>query len=295
MLDKTLTLASLNVRGLGTNSPKQKAIKIWLASPPSPPQILLIQEHHLGKKGLGSTGKGIEFWKGASFWNPGIPMGTSQRTSVSIAILLDRTTAPLVVDSGILVEGQAQFVKLQAIDGVTLTVFNVYAARTSRERTPLWKAISRAECNSNHTILGGDFNHMVEIPYKGLAGYRSMHRREATSWHQMTIQYGLSDAWVSDSFRKMSKKAYTFDNGKSGSGAAISKIDKYMISQGLKSRGGRIESVASIKKISDHSHFSSQFGVRQLTQSIHSTTSTPPSWKTRRPKRNCSKPGQETS
>jgi len=74
MLDKALTLASLNAKGLGTNSPKQKAIKLWLASLPSPPQILLIQEHHLGKKGLGSAGKGIEFWKGVSFWNPGIPI-----------------------------------------------------------------------------------------------------------------------------------------------------------------------------------------------------------------------------
>jgi single-stranded DNA-specific DHH superfamily exonuclease len=69
----------------------------------------------------------------------------------------------------------------------------------------------------------------------------------------MTIQYGLSDVWVSDSFRKMSKKAYTFDNGRSRSGAAISRIDKYMISQGLESRGGRIESAASIEKFSDHS------------------------------------------
>jgi endonuclease/exonuclease/phosphatase family metal-dependent hydrolase len=137
-------------------------------------------------------------------------MGTSQRTSAGTAILLDRTIAPLVVDNGIFVEGRAQFVKLQAIDGVTLTVINVYAARTSRERVPLWKAISRAECNSDHTILGGDFNHMVEIPCRGLAGYRSMHRREATSWHQMTIQYGLSDAWILDSFRKMSKKGVHF-------------------------------------------------------------------------------------
>jgi hypothetical protein len=51
----------------------------------------------------------------------------------------------------------------------------------------------------------------------------------------------------------MSKKAYTFDNGRSGFGAAVSRIDKYMISQGLESRGGRIESVASIEKFSDHS------------------------------------------
>jgi hypothetical protein len=51
----------------------------------------------------------------------------------------------------------------------------------------------------------------------------------------------------------MSKKAYTFDNGRSGSGAAVSRIDKYMILQGLESRGGRIKSATSIKKNSDHS------------------------------------------
>jgi len=51
----------------------------------------------------------------------------------------------------------------------------------------------------------------------------------------------------------MSKKAYTFDNGRSGSSAIVSRIDKYMISQGLESRGGKIESAASIEKFSNHS------------------------------------------
>jgi len=96
MFGKTLTLASLNVRGLGINSPKQKAIKLWLASLPSPPPILLIQEYHLGQEGMRSAGKRIEYWKGGSFWNPGIPMGPSQRMSASIAILVDRMTALLV-------------------------------------------------------------------------------------------------------------------------------------------------------------------------------------------------------
>jgi hypothetical protein len=67
MFEKTLILASFNVRDLGVNSPKQKAIRTWLASLPSPPQILLIQEHHLGKDDTLSAEKGIEFWKGGSF------------------------------------------------------------------------------------------------------------------------------------------------------------------------------------------------------------------------------------
>jgi hypothetical protein len=69
----------------------------------------------------------------------------------------------------------------------------------------------------------------------------------------MTLQYGLTDAWCSDSFRKMSKKAFTFDNRRLGANSAISRIDKFMVSQDMDSRGGRIESAITIRKFSDHS------------------------------------------
>jgi hypothetical protein len=52
MTEKALTLASLNVKGLKGNSTKPKEIKVWLASPPTPPQIILFEEHHLGKEGV---------------------------------------------------------------------------------------------------------------------------------------------------------------------------------------------------------------------------------------------------
>jgi hypothetical protein len=61
----------------------------------------------MGKEGMSSAGKGIEYWKGGSFWNPGIPMGHSQRMSAGTTILEDRRTAPLVVDIEILMEGRA--------------------------------------------------------------------------------------------------------------------------------------------------------------------------------------------
>jgi endonuclease/exonuclease/phosphatase family metal-dependent hydrolase len=187
MFEKTLTLASLNIIGLGINSPKQKAIKIWLASLPSPPQILLIQEHDLGVEGTRSTRKGIEYWKGGAFWNPGIPMDPSQRMSACTAILVDKKTAPLVVDSEILMEGRAQFIKLQVVGNSTLTIVNVYAAQTSRNRALLWKAISKVEFDSNNTIIGGDFNHQEKTSRKGIARERQMHRKEAASWHHMTL------------------------------------------------------------------------------------------------------------
>jgi hypothetical protein len=99
-------------------------------------------------------------------------MGRSQRTSAGTTILVDRRTAPLVVDSGILMEGRAQFIKLQFADSSSLTIVNVYAAQSSNNRALLRKAISRAEFVSDHTIIGGDFNHLEETTRKGTSGER---------------------------------------------------------------------------------------------------------------------------
>ncbi|KAH9575733.1 hypothetical protein CY35_01G126300 [Sphagnum magellanicum] len=253
MSERPLTIVSLNIRGLGKDSAKQKLIKTWLSSLQNPPQVLLIQEHHLDKQGVTNSTKGLEFWQGKAFWNLGIPMGTSQRTSAETAILVDRMTAPLIKKDGILVEGRAQYVTLHLPDISELSIVNTYAPRTSRERTPLWKKISEANLSAEHIILGGDFNHLEEEGTRGQAGERRIYRREAATWHHLTLQYGLLDAWTLDNFKKMSKKEYTFDNGRKGQGSVVSHIDKFLVSQELDSRGGRIEAAPSIRKISNHS------------------------------------------
>jgi exonuclease III len=107
-------------------------------------------------------------------------------------------------------------------------------------------------------VLGGDFNHFEEEEARGRAGEKRMHRREAATW---------LDAWTLDSFRKMLKKEYTFDNGRKGQGSATSRIDKFLVSQELDSKGGRIEVAPSITKISDHS---------PLVITIWGRTSAPP-------------------
>jgi len=45
----------------------------------------------------------------------------------------------------------------------------------------------------------------------------------------------------------------TFDNGKKGQGSAVSRIDKFLVTQELDARGGRIGAAPSMRKISDHS------------------------------------------
>jgi exonuclease III len=137
MTERPLTIVSLNVRGLGRDSAKQKLIKTWLSSLQKPPQILLIQEHHLDEQGATNSTKGLEFWQGRTFWNPEIPMGNSQRISAGTAILVDRMTAPLVKEDGIITEGRAQYLTLHLPDSTKLSIINTYAPRTSSDRATL--------------------------------------------------------------------------------------------------------------------------------------------------------------
>jgi len=44
-----------------------------------------------------------------------------------------------------------------------------------------------------------------------------------------------------------------YDNGRSEANSAISRIDKFLISHDIDARGGRIEIVASVRKLSNHS------------------------------------------
>jgi hypothetical protein len=53
----------------------------------------------------------------------------------------------------------------------------------------------------------------------------------------------------------MSKKEYTFNNGKVNAHSAISHIDKFLDSQEPDTKEGRIEAAMSMRKLSDHFPF----------------------------------------
>jgi len=69
----------------------------------------------------------------------------------------------------------------------------------------------------------------------------------------MTLRNGLTDAWRLDSFQKLSKKEFNFDDGRAGATLAVSRINRFMVSQTLEARGGKIEAATSVRKLSDHS------------------------------------------
>jgi hypothetical protein len=149
--------------------------------------------------------------------------------SANTSILVDTSLAPLISANGILLEGKAQFITLQILDTSTLTIINVYATCSSNKRTSMWKQLNEANLATDHFILRGDFNHWEETESGRVVGKRRMHRK-AIAWHHLTFQYDLMDVWLLDSFRKMSTKEFTFDNGRSGTLLAVSRIDKFLIS-----------------------------------------------------------------
>jgi hypothetical protein len=159
---KAITIASLNVRSLGKNFPKKKEIRTWVTSLATPPQILLLQEHHLGEAECFTSTKGVEFWKGASFWNHNIPMGHSQRLSARTSILVEKFFTSQITSNDILLEGIAQFITLEFLDNGNLTIVNIYVAFTSNEWALMWKQLSEANFDIAHVIIGGDFNHLEE-------------------------------------------------------------------------------------------------------------------------------------
>jgi hypothetical protein len=110
----------------------------------------------------------------------------------------------------------------------------------------MWKRLCEVCFIADHIIIGKDFNHFKEINDKGIVGERQMHKKEAVTWHRMIPQYRLSNTWKLDSFLKMTAKEFIFDNERSGPSLAISHIDKFLVSQDLDTRGGRIEATTSV-------------------------------------------------
>jgi exonuclease III len=51
----------------------------------------------------------------------------------------------------------------------------------------------------------------------------------------------------------MSKKEYTFDNGRSKVRSCVSRIDKFIVSQDLDTRGERIKAATLVRKLLNHS------------------------------------------
>ncbi len=103
-----------------------------------------------------------------------------------------------------------------------------------------------------HWVSTGDFNMSKDVDQTNSVGNKFMRQREVAIQLHMTISLGLQDAWLLDSFKTMSKKSFTYDNGWEGANATLTRLNKFYTYQ-LCKLGGRIGVLVSLNKIFDHS------------------------------------------
>jgi exonuclease III len=173
--------------------------------------------------------------------------------SAGTSILVNRIIAPQISTNGIFLEGRAQFITIHFPNNGSLTIINIYVAKSSNKKMSMSRKLNKVGFVTNHIIRGGDFNHFEKTNHRGIARERQMYKKEAATWHHMTLQYELSDTWKLDNFQKMMVKEYTFDNDRSGPNSAVFRINKFLVSQELDAWGGRIEASTLVRKLSDHS------------------------------------------
>jgi hypothetical protein len=111
-------------------------------------QLVLLQKHHLNDKDCFNSTNGIDFFKGFSFQNLVIPMGSSQRMNVETSILLNRSLTCKIINHSIILHGRIQFDVFQILGFESLVVINVHNANESKDKALMWKIIMNAniEC-----------------------------------------------------------------------------------------------------------------------------------------------------
>lgn len=106
MIKQEISLTSFNIRELGRDRKKTKKGQKVAQAPFRPPQILLLQEHHLDTTLCRNSMANLEFKSGTALWNLGIRMEATPRTTVGTAILVNASLTTLIKEQCVSVEGQ---------------------------------------------------------------------------------------------------------------------------------------------------------------------------------------------
>jgi hypothetical protein len=75
----------------------------------------------------------MEFKNETTMWNPTIQLGRSLRWSIRTSILVSPKLTLVILDHGIIMQGQAQFLLLKISNGNVFGIVNMYVAQTSCE------------------------------------------------------------------------------------------------------------------------------------------------------------------
>ncbi|KAG0504767.1 hypothetical protein M758_N019500 [Ceratodon purpureus] len=218
------------------------------------PDVILLQEHRYKSKDCKELTSQLEFLGGPSLWNEGSYSAASDKTRAGTAILLSKSLKELVVESGIIMAGRAQYVTIQLNPQLKLGILNIYAFNESRRRGRMWDMLARSDLPEAEWILGGDFNSVESLDNRiGGSCNTSMETPEMEAWTRLLLRFNLADSFHMPEFRRLTKKKFSWDNDRKNGERKASRIDKFYIPPAIKNIGGQIGILASYPKVSDHS------------------------------------------
>lgn len=160
----TLPIATLNVRSLGQSIQgirKRCEIRDFFRKAEPQLDMLLFQEHHMSLDDCLQLTHQLQFKGGASFWNNALYSAVGDKFTAGTGISISRLLATKVLDSGVLVEGRAQFLILD-INGSHIGILNIYGPNDTGRRAQFWGILADIDYPEADWILCGDFN-MTEL------------------------------------------------------------------------------------------------------------------------------------
>lgn len=178
----------------------------------------------------------LDFKGGTSLWNNALYSAEGARFKAGTCILLGKQLVPFIVDSGVLIEGRAQFVILD-IHNTRIGTLNIYAPNHTAARAQFWTRLRFQHLPLADWIVAGDFN-MTESDEDRSPNYleSAMGQREQSTWNSFALSLGISDTFYVDDFRKIGSKRHTWSKQKPI--PKWSRLDRFYVNSTIQALGG---------------------------------------------------------
>lgn len=165
-------------------------------------------------------------------------------------ISLSRGLTERLVDSGVCVEGRAQYIVL-VIHNERIGILNVYAPNVCRQRASFWNALCSFPLPQAKWILSGNFDiNELGDDRSGRLSCKNMSSRELKSWTRFILQLGILDVFYADEYRRIRSKRYTRCQQRPTPHWA--RLNWFYTSNDLRVCGGRYDIWPTMEHILDH-------------------------------------------
>lgn len=206
------TCATYNVRslGLGKNRARKRCdIRQFIKNADPSPEVILLQEIHMGIKDCVASTSQLRFRRGKEFWNESKYSASTSKYNGGTSILVVERLIPYIADHGVIIGSRAQYITFRFSILVTIGIVNIYGYNQPVARARMWQSLLNIELPPL-TGYGGDWN-VVEAETDRSTSYigTMMTRSERATWSEFLMTHDLRDINNSDDFSKSTPKHFT--------------------------------------------------------------------------------------